>query len=106
MVTLQNQGTHYEAWNVGVLGPVTLSGLNEGKRDLSNQKWTYQIGLHGESLGVHSVAGSSSVEWGGAAGKQPLTWHKVSSRVSYTHTDRNDRHDRSTVHVPFLKPLL
>lgn len=40
---LQNQGTHYEAWNVGVLGPVTLSGLNEGKRDLSNQKWTYQV---------------------------------------------------------------
>jgi hypothetical protein len=43
LVTLQNQGTHYEAWNVGVLGPVTLSGLNEGKRDLSNQKWTYQV---------------------------------------------------------------
>ncbi|XP_066369750.1 beta-galactosidase 9-like [Miscanthus floridulus] len=76
-VGLPNQGTHYEAWNVGVLGPVTLSGLNEGKRDLSNQKWTYQIGLHGESLGVHSVAGSSSVEWGSAAGKQPLTWHKA-----------------------------
>jgi hypothetical protein len=30
-------------WNVGVLGPVTLSGLNEGKRDLSHQKWTYQV---------------------------------------------------------------
>ncbi|XP_025810891.1 beta-galactosidase 9 isoform X1 [Panicum hallii] len=74
---LQNQGTHYETWNVGVLGPVTLSGLNEGKRDLSSQKWTYQIGLHGESLGVHSAAGSSSVEWGGAAGNQPLTWHKA-----------------------------
>nr|ACG29716.1 beta-galactosidase precursor [Zea mays] len=76
-VGLPNQGTHYETWNVGVLGPVTLSGLNEGKRDLSNQKWTYQIGLHGESLGVQSVAGSSSVEWGSAAGKQPLTWHKA-----------------------------
>jgi hypothetical protein len=36
-------GTHYETWNVGVLGPVTLSGLNQGKRDLSNQKWTYQV---------------------------------------------------------------
>ncbi|AQL04122.1 Beta-galactosidase 9 [Zea mays] len=76
-VGLPNQGTHYETWNVGVLGPVTLSGLNEGKRDLSDQKWTYQIGLHGESLGVQSVAGSSSVEWGSAAGKQPLTWHKA-----------------------------
>jgi hypothetical protein len=30
-----------------VLGPVTLSDLNEGKRDLSNQKWRYQvIALH------------------------------------------------------------
>ncbi|EMS68743.1 Beta-galactosidase 4 [Triticum urartu] len=79
MVTLwrQNQGTHYEAWNVGVLGPVTLSGLNQGKRDLSNQKWTYQIGLKGESLGVNSVSGSSSVEWGSATGAQPLTWHKA-----------------------------
>ncbi|KAF8652109.1 hypothetical protein HU200_063059 [Digitaria exilis] len=76
-VGLPNQGTHYEAWNVGVLGPVTLSGLNEGKRDLSNQKWTYQIGLHGESLGVHSAAGTSSVEWGSAAGNQPVTWHKA-----------------------------
>ncbi|TKW22719.1 hypothetical protein SEVIR_4G246300v4 [Setaria viridis] len=76
-VGLPNQGTHYETWNVGVLGPVTLSGLNEGKRDLSNQKWTYQIGLHGESLGVHTAAGSSSVEWGGAAGNQPLTWHRA-----------------------------
>lgn len=79
MVNLwQNQGTHYEAWNVGVLGPVTLSGLNQGKRDLSNQKWTYQIGLKGESLGVNSISGSSSVEWGSATGAQPLTWHKVS----------------------------
>ena len=25
-----------------MLGPVVLSGLNEGKRDLSRQKWTYQ----------------------------------------------------------------
>ncbi|VAI77663.1 unnamed protein product [Triticum turgidum subsp. durum] len=74
---LPNQGTHYEAWNVGVLGPVTLSGLNQGKRDLSNQKWTYQIGLKGESLGVNSVSGSSSVEWGSATGAQPLTWHKA-----------------------------
>nr|CAB3468249.1 unnamed protein product [Digitaria exilis] len=76
-VGLPNQGAHYESWNVGVLGPVTLSGLNEGKRDLSNQKWTYQVGLHGESLGVHSAAGTSSVEWGSAAGNQPLTWHKA-----------------------------
>ncbi|KAG2649540.1 hypothetical protein PVAP13_1NG010000 [Panicum virgatum] len=76
-VGLPNTGNHFESWNVGVLGPVTLSGLNEGKRDLSHQKWTYQVGLKGESLGLHTVTGSSAVEWAGPGGKQPLTWHKV-----------------------------
>ncbi|KAK3152512.1 hypothetical protein QOZ80_2BG0159990 [Eleusine coracana subsp. coracana] len=76
-VGLPNQGNHFESWNVGVLGPVTLSGLNEGKRDLSHQKWTYQVGLKGESLGLHTVTGSSAVEWANPGGKQPLTWHKA-----------------------------
>lgn len=40
---LKNVGNHFETWNTGVLGPVTLSGLNEGTRDLSRQKWTYQV---------------------------------------------------------------
>ncbi|XP_062223712.1 beta-galactosidase 4 [Phragmites australis] len=76
-VGLPNVGNHFESWNVGVLGPVTLSGLNDGKRDLSHQKWTYQVGLKGESLGLHTVTGSSAVEWAGPGGKQPLTWHKA-----------------------------
>ncbi|KQJ94047.1 beta-galactosidase 4 isoform X2 [Brachypodium distachyon] len=76
-VGLPNVGDHFERWNVGVLGPVTLSGLSEGKRDLSHQKWTYQVGLKGESLGIHTVSGSSAVEWGGPGSKQPLTWHKA-----------------------------
>ncbi|AQK59758.1 Beta-galactosidase [Zea mays] len=77
-VGLPNNGDHFELWNVGVLGPVTLSGLNEGKRDLSHQRWIYQVGLKGESLGLHTVTGSSAVEWAGpGGGTQPLTWHKV-----------------------------
>jgi len=36
-------GEHYETWNAGILGPVTLDGLNEGKIDLTWQKWTYQV---------------------------------------------------------------
>jgi len=39
----KNVGHHFETWNTGVLGPVTLSGLNEGEIDLSGQKWTYQV---------------------------------------------------------------
>jgi hypothetical protein len=48
-------GTHYENWNVGVLRPVTLSGLNQGKRDLSNQKWTYQVTSYLVTLNLCTV---------------------------------------------------
>ncbi|MED6125012.1 Beta-galactosidase 1 [Stylosanthes scabra] len=39
-VGLPNVGPHFERWNAGVLGPITLAGLNEGKRDLTWQKWS------------------------------------------------------------------
>ncbi|KAK1367068.1 hypothetical protein POM88_042629 [Heracleum sosnowskyi] len=39
---LANVGVHYETYNTGILGPVTLKGLNEGTRDLTNQKWSYK----------------------------------------------------------------
>jgi len=39
----QNVGVHFETWNAGILGPVTLKGLNEGTRDLSKQKWSYKV---------------------------------------------------------------
>ncbi|KHG01120.1 Beta-galactosidase [Gossypium arboreum] len=76
----KNVGTHFETWNVGVLGPVTLKGLNEGTRDFSKQKWSYKIGLKGEALKLHTDAGSSSVEWvegSQLVKKQPMTWYKT-----------------------------
>ncbi|KAK3210506.1 hypothetical protein Dsin_015212 [Dipteronia sinensis] len=79
-VGLPNVGTHFEKWNAGVLGPVTLKGLNEGTRDLSKQKWSYKIGLKGEALSLHTVSGSSSVEWIQGSlmpKKQPMTWYKT-----------------------------
>ncbi|KAK4778053.1 hypothetical protein SAY87_018240 [Trapa incisa] len=79
-VGLPNVGTHFERWNAGVLGPVTLYGLNEGKRDLSWQKWSYKVGLKGEALSLHSLSGASSVEWAEGslvAQRQPLTWYKT-----------------------------
>ncbi|KAG0493896.1 hypothetical protein HPP92_004890 [Vanilla planifolia] len=76
-VGLPNVGNHFETWNAGILGPVTLSGLNEGKRDLSHQQWTYQVGMKGEHLSLHSLDGSSSVEWGDVFPHQPLTWFKT-----------------------------
>ncbi|KAF3324538.1 Beta-galactosidase 2 [Carex littledalei] len=76
-VGLPNVGEHFETWNAGILGPVTLDGLNEGSRDLTFQKWTLQIGLKGEALSLYTLAGSSSVQWGKASLKQPLTWYKA-----------------------------
>ncbi|XP_009599425.1 beta-galactosidase-like [Nicotiana tomentosiformis] len=79
-VGLPNVGVHFDTWNAGVLGPVTLSGLNEGKRDLAKQRWSYKVGLKGESLSLHTLSGSSSVEWikgSLVAQKQPLTWYKA-----------------------------
>ncbi|CAL0308723.1 unnamed protein product [Lupinus luteus] len=79
-VGLPNVGPHFERWNAGVLGPITLNGLNEGRRDLAWQKWSYKVGLKGEAKRLHSVSGSSSVEWIRGAlvsRRQPLTWYKT-----------------------------
>ncbi|NP_001289260.1 beta-galactosidase precursor [Pyrus x bretschneideri] len=79
-VGLPNVGTHFETWNTGVLGPISLKGLNTGTWDMSRWKWTYKIGMKGESLGLHTVTGSSSVDWAegpSMAQKQPLTWYKA-----------------------------
>ncbi|KAK1359041.1 hypothetical protein POM88_043515 [Heracleum sosnowskyi] len=73
---IQNVGTHFERWNAGVLGPVTLNGLNEGRRHLTWKKWSYQVGLNGEALGLHSLTGSSTSEW--SEGSVLLvTWYKT-----------------------------
>ncbi|KAL0345105.1 UNVERIFIED_CONTAM: Beta-galactosidase [Sesamum radiatum] len=79
----KNVGLHYERWNAGVLGPVTLKGLNEGTRDLTKQSWSYKVGLKGEALNLDTVTGSSSVEWVEGsllAQKQPLTWYKLAMK--------------------------
>ncbi|KAK6924429.1 Beta-galactosidase, beta-sandwich domain [Dillenia turbinata] len=80
-VGLPNIGGHFETWNTGILGPVALQGLDQGKWDLSWQKWTYQVGLKGEAMNLVSPNSVSSVEWmqGSFAvqTQQPLTWHKA-----------------------------
>ena len=80
-VGLPNVGGHFETWNTGILGPVALHGLDQGKLDLTWQRWTYQIGLKGEAMKLASSEGISSVDWMQSAivvqKKQPLTWHKT-----------------------------
>ncbi|XP_065848955.1 beta-galactosidase-like [Euphorbia lathyris] len=79
-VGLANIGIHFDDYNVGVLGPVTLQGLNQGTVDMSKWKWSYKIGMKGEDLRLFTSAGSSAVSWVGGpqlAKKQPLTWYKT-----------------------------
>ncbi|KAL3527159.1 hypothetical protein ACH5RR_011815 [Cinchona calisaya] len=80
-VGLPNIGGHFETWNTGILGPVALHGLDQGKWDLTWGKWTYQVGLKGEAMNAVSPTGISSVEWMQssliAQKQQPLTWHKA-----------------------------
>ncbi|GLT39194.1 hypothetical protein SLA2020_134000 [Shorea laevis] len=80
-VGLQNVGGHFETWSTGILGPVAIHGLDQGKWDLSRAKWTYQVGLKGEIMNLVSPNGISSVEWMegllAAQRPQPLRWHKA-----------------------------
>ncbi|WCJ35254.1 Beta-galactosidase [Euphorbia peplus] len=80
-VGLPNVGLHYETWKTGITGPVMLNGLNQGKKDLTWQKWSYQIGLKGEAMNLVSPNGASSVDWVQgtlASGQgQALKWHKA-----------------------------
>ncbi|CAH9143394.1 unnamed protein product [Cuscuta epithymum] len=78
-VGLPNVGTHFERWNAGVLGPVTLSGLNKGTRDLTKHRWSYKVGLRGESVNINTITGSSLVDWEASLlpKRKPLTWYKA-----------------------------
>ncbi|KAJ9564503.1 hypothetical protein OSB04_000469 [Centaurea solstitialis] len=78
---LPNIGGHYETWETGVVGPVALYGLDQGKRDLSWANWTYQVGLKGEAMNIITSDSMSSVEWTRDSlitqKQQPLTWYKA-----------------------------
>ncbi|CAI9753414.1 unnamed protein product [Fraxinus pennsylvanica] len=80
-VGLPNIGMHFENWDVGVLGSVLLEGLDQGKRDLSREKWSYKVGLKGEAMDLVSPDGLSSVKWVQGSlvtqSQQPLRWYKA-----------------------------
>ncbi|XWS25831.1 hypothetical protein CRYUN_Cryun27aG0100900 [Craigia yunnanensis] len=79
-VGLPNVGLRYETWKTGILS-VLLHGLDQGKKDLTWQKWSYQVGLKGEAMNLVSPDGASSVEWirGSLAtrSRQSMTWYKA-----------------------------
>ncbi|MBA0775191.1 hypothetical protein Gotri_010351 [Gossypium trilobum] len=84
-VGLPNDGLHFETWKTGIQS-VLLHGLNQGKKDLTWQKWSYQVGLRGEAMNLVSPHGASSVEWIrgewirgslAARSRQSMTWYKT-----------------------------
>ncbi|GKU90013.1 hypothetical protein SLEP1_g4066 [Rubroshorea leprosula] len=79
-VGLPNVGLHYETWKTGIQG-VVLHGLDHGNKDLTWKKWSYQVGLKGESMNLVSPNLDSSVGWVrgslAAHSDRPLTWYKA-----------------------------
>ncbi|KAM7257106.1 hypothetical protein ACFE04_012847 [Oxalis oulophora] len=82
---LPNVGYHYETWPTGIVGPVSLQGLNQGKKDLTQQKWSYQVGLKGEAMSLVSPRGVSSVDWISVSKatqtQHPLKWYKAQFNI-------------------------
>ncbi|GJW77290.1 beta-galactosidase 3-like protein [Tanacetum coccineum] len=58
-IRFPNNGPHFELWKTRVLGPVTLHGVGHGSRDISKQKWSYQVGLKGESMNLAAQIGDA-----------------------------------------------
>ncbi|XP_015969664.1 beta-galactosidase 5 [Arachis duranensis] len=77
---LPNVGFRYETWKTGISG-VSIQGLDHGQKDLTWQRWSYQVGLKGEAMNLVSPIKVSSVDWvreSLATQNQPqLKWHKA-----------------------------
>ena len=57
-ICFKNVGRHFETWKTGITGPVMLDGLDKGKRDLTHQKWSYQV-LYPHISSTH-ISGSTN----------------------------------------------
>ncbi|KVH90786.1 D-galactoside/L-rhamnose binding SUEL lectin domain-containing protein [Cynara cardunculus var. scolymus] len=78
-VGLKNYGAFFDKAGAGITGPVQLKGLKNGSTvDLSSQRWTYQVGLKGEALGLHTGDSSLWVSGSSVPKSQPLIWYKTS----------------------------
>ncbi|KAK2433960.1 beta-galactosidase [Trifolium repens] len=77
-VGLKNYGAFYDLVGAGITGPVILKFPKNGSTtNLSRQKWTYQVGLQGEDLGLSS---GSVGQWNSKSTlpkNQPLIWYKT-----------------------------
>ncbi|KAK2380321.1 beta-galactosidase [Trifolium repens] len=76
-VGLKNYGAFYDLVGAGITGTILKFPKNGSTTNLSRQKWTYQVGLQGEDLGLSS---GSVGQWNSQSTlpiNQPLTWYKT-----------------------------
>ncbi|KAH9316069.1 hypothetical protein KI387_024696, partial [Taxus chinensis] len=76
----QNYGPFFDTWEAGINGPVMILGLKNGTKELSFQKWYYQIGLKGEQQSLYSDAGTNAVQWDSGINppnQTALMWYKT-----------------------------
>ncbi|OMO67150.1 hypothetical protein CCACVL1_20761 [Corchorus capsularis] len=65
-VGFKNYGGKYDLIEAGVLAPIELvahKGENTTVKDLSNQKWSYKIGLEGVENKIYDTECPSNVKW-------------------------------------------
>ncbi|KAI3949813.1 hypothetical protein MKW92_040003 [Papaver armeniacum] len=78
-VGLTNYGAHYDLVPVGIVGgPVQLIGSGNTTKDLSNNTWSYKIGLNGEHKKLYDGE-SRHANWisGDLAINKTMTWYKT-----------------------------
>ncbi|VFQ63388.1 unnamed protein product [Cuscuta campestris] len=81
-VGLQNYGSFYDMAGTGISGPVEIVGRNGDEtitKDLSSHKWSYKVGLHGESLKLFSNESRFASQWQSEnlPVNTKMTWYKT-----------------------------
>ncbi|XP_058078737.1 beta-galactosidase 15-like [Magnolia sinica] len=82
-VGLKNYGPHFDLEPVGIAGgPVQLIGSGNITKDLSNNAWTYKVGLNGEDTQIYNDF-SHQLEWHSddIPIKRPMTWYKTTFKA-------------------------
>ncbi|XP_020572705.1 beta-galactosidase 16-like [Phalaenopsis equestris] len=76
MVGLPDSGAYLER-RVAGLRRVSISNSKNHSEDLSNNRWTYQVGLSGEKSNIFTEQGTKLADWKTAdsSHNQPLVWY-------------------------------
>ncbi|KAG6755966.1 hypothetical protein POTOM_039380 [Populus tomentosa] len=79
LIGVQNYGPWFDVQGAGIHS-VFLVDLHKTKKDLSSGKWTYQVGLEGEYLGLDKVSLANSLLWSQGTSlpvNKSLIWYHI-----------------------------